>query len=398
MYASRSNILITSAFMILLILLGGVFYLYLEVKNQNDALRSEFLEIQSQLEDFRQIQSQLENIRQIRIVEDVNYSSIPCEVYESIKPSIVKITNKKISPSGLQPYSEGSGFVYDWKGHVITNNHVVEGADYLDITFLDGSVYRAELIGTDVYSDLAILKVDLSAKELRPVFLGNSSVLCVGERVFAIGSPFGLSGSMSEGIVSQIGRTMQAAGGYLIVGVIQVDAAINPGNSGGPLLNMKGEVIGVNTAIQSETGVFSGVGFAVPSNLVKRVVPSLISYGEYKHPWIGISGLDLSIEIAEKMGLRDTKGFLITDVIEGSPADEAGLRGGTRTEMIENREIKIGGDVVIGEDNINVSRLEDLLVYFEFNKHPGDKVVLRVIRDGKLMDIEVLLGERPLPK
>ncbi len=202
---------------------------------------------------------------------------------------------------------------------------------------------------------------------------------------------------MTQGIVSQIGRTMQATGGYLIVGVIQLDAAINPGNSGGPLLNGKGEVIGVNTAIQSETGVFSGIGFAVPSNLVKRVVPSLIAYGEYRHPWIGISGRDVSIEIAEKMELEETKGFLIIDIVEDSPADKAGLRGGTRTEMIENQEIKIGGDVIVGVDNTNVSRLEDVLVYLEFNKSPGDEIIFRIIRNGELMSVEVFLGERPLP-
>lgn len=384
--------------MILLVLLGGVFYLFLEVKHQNELLQKEFYEIQSQLESLDEIQRRLENIRQLKVVEDVNYSALPCEIFRSIEPSIVKITNKRISLSGLEPYSEGSGFVYDWKGHIITNHHVVDGADYLEITFLEGSVHRAELVGTDIYSDLAVLKVEIPASELRPIYLGDSSALCVGERVFALGSPFGLSGSMTQGIVSQIGRTMQATGGYLIVGVIQLDAAINPGNSGGPLLNGKSEVIGVNTAIQSETGVFSGIGFAIPSNLVKRVVPSLIINGEYRHPWIGISGIDVSIEIAEKMELEETKGFLITDVVEDSPADKAGLRGGSRTEMIENQEIKIGGDVIVGVDNTNVSSLEDVLVYLEFNKSPGDKIIFKIIRDGKSMNVEALLGERPLPK
>ena len=374
--------------MIFSILFGAVFFLYLETRNQYDVLQDKYYEIDSQLQEFRQKP----------VIIEGNFSLVPSIIYEIIKPSVVKVTNKGSSFLEAEYYKEGSGFVYDNKGRIITNNHVVEGAESIEITFLDGGIYKAELIGTDAYSDLAVLQVNIPPDKLKPVVLGNSSELRVGERVYAIGNPFGLSGSMSEGIVSQLGRTLPAVGGYLTPSVIQVDAAINPGNSGGPLLNMNGEVVGVNTAIQSETGVFSGVGFAIPSNLVIRVASSLTSNSEYKHPWIGISGMSLTIELGEKIGLNDAKGFLIIDVSEDSPAEEAGLRGGNVTVTIGGQEIKIGGDVVIGVDVVDIIRLEDLLVYLEFEKVPGDTMVLKIIRDGTPMDVKVLLGERPSPE
>ncbi len=385
MNVSRTNNLLLYGFMIILLLFGGVFYLYKETKSQYDAIQIELSEIKSDLEAFRERGTSGFN----------NLSQTQVKFFENIKPSIVKIVNKKSSFNGLRQYSEGSGFVYDKQGHIITNNHVVEGADLLEVTFLDGNFYKAELIGTDVYSDLAVLRVNLTAEKLQPVTLGDSSKSFVGERVYAIGSPFGLSGSMTEGIISQFDRTLRVVGGFMIVGVIQVDAAINPGNSGGPLLNVRGEVIGVNTAIQSETGTFSGIGFAIPSKLVKKVIPSLISNGEYKHPWLGISGTDLSIEISENMGLEISKGFLIINVIEGSPAAKSGLLGGNKTITIDTQEIKIGGDIVIGIDNANISKLEDMLVHLEYNTSPGDVIVLKIIREGEIKIIEVTLGERP---
>jgi len=387
LYTSKTNIAILSGFMVLILLLGGIFYLYKATEYQFDALQIEMSELKNELE----------SLRKEKPSDITKLTKTQCEFFENIKPSVVQIVNKKRSFEGMKYYSSGSGFVYDRKGHIITNNHVIDGADLLEVTFLDGSFYKAELIGADVYSDLAVLKVDLPSEKLYPAIIGNSSESCVGERIYAVGNPFGLSGSMSEGIISQFDRTLQAASGFRIVGVIQVDAAINPGNSGGPLLNTRGEVIGVNTAIQSETGTFSGIGFAIPSNLVRKVIPSLISTGEYKHPWLGILGIELSVDLAEIMGLDIKRGFLIIDVIENSPAERAGLQGGNKTITIEDgREIKIGGDVVIGIDDINVSRIEDMLIYLEYNTSPSDKIVMQIIRNGTIRNIEVTLGERPL--
>jgi S1-C subfamily serine protease len=372
--------------MVLILLLGGIFYLYKATEYQYEVLQIEMSELKNELESLRKEKSS----------DITKLTKTQCEFFETIKPSVVQIVNKKRSFEGMEYYSSGSGFVYDRKGHIITNNHVIDGADLLEVTFLDGSFYKAELIGADVYSDLAVLKVDLPSEKLYPAIIGNSSESCVGERVYAVGNPFGLSGSMSEGIISQFDRTLRAAGGFMIVGVIQVDAAINPGNSGGPLLNTRGEVIGVNTAIQSETGTFSGIGFAIPSNLVRKVIPSVITTGEYKHPWLGILGMDLSVDLAEIMDLDIKRGFLIIDVIENSPAEKAGLQGGNKTITIEDgREIKIGGDVVIGIDDINVSRMEDMLIYLEYNTSPSDKIVMQIIRNGAIRNIEVTLGERP---
>jgi S1-C subfamily serine protease len=278
----------------------------------------------------------------------------------------------------------------------VTNHHVVSGADAIEVTFLDGTTLKATLVGSDPYSDLAVIKIE-ARKTLVPVVLGDSSELYVGETVLAVGNPFGLSGSMTKGIVSQLGRTLQTSGNYLIVGVIQVDAAINPGNSGGPLLNLKGEVVGVNTAIASMTGEFAGIGFAIPSNLVKKVVPAIISQGYYPHPWLGISGLDVTPAIAEAMNLPNATGFLVTEVLKGSPAAEAGLRGGTNVAVIEGVKVPIGGDVIVGVDQIRVRQLLDLLVYLEYQKNVGDQVKLRIIRDGVEEELTVRLGERPPP-
>ncbi|MCW4032465.1 MAG: trypsin-like peptidase domain-containing protein [Candidatus Bathyarchaeota archaeon] len=388
MPSSRKNLLLVSVLVIQLILLGAFAYLYSDTKSQYDVVRREYDEINSQLQE----------LRQRPIVVTGNDSIIPSLIYESIEPSVVKITNRGESFFIGEYHSEGSGFVYDKKGHIITNNHVVEGADSIEVTFLDGEIYKAEIIGTDAYSDIGVVKIDIPPDRLKPVFLGDSSEIQIGERVYAIGTPFGLSGSMTEGIVSQLGRTLPAVGGYLTPSVIQVDAAINPGNSGGPLLNIYGEVIGVNTAIQSETGVFSGVGFAIPSNLVKKVASSLILSGEHKHAWIGISGMSLNIQLEEIMGLNNTKGFLIQEVTVDSPAERGGLRGGEEIVTIDDQEVKIGGDVVIAADDISIIRLEDLLVYLEYEKSPGDEIVLKIIRDGELIEVKVLLGERPSPE
>jgi len=370
------------SFVVLLVLSGTLVYVYVQTQSQLTDLQGRLESLQSRLELFGR--GDEEEVR-------------AHQVYVLVEESVVQVLNRKMGLNGLEPSARGSGFLYDKDGHIITNNHVVEGADAIEATFLDGTTAKASLVGTDPYSDLAVLRVDVSSERLRPVTLGNSSKLLVGEAVYAVGAPFGLGWSLTKGIVSQIGRSLPATGGYLIPGEIQVDAAINPGNSGGPLLNGLGEVVGVNTAIQSETGVFSGVGFAIPSNLVRRAVPSLIQMGRYDHPWLGVAGTDVTSSIAEKMNLSETRGFLVMSVVEDSPAEKAEIRGGNRTEMIEGSNMSIGGDVITHIDGRPVRRLEDLLVYLEYSKTPGERVVLDIIREGQAITVEATLGVRPPP-
>ncbi|MGQ9542946.1 MAG: S1C family serine protease [Candidatus Bathyarchaeia archaeon] len=319
------------------------------------------------------------------------------QVFLIIQESVVRVLNKKFGVRGLEPFASGSGFIYDRGGHIITNNHVIDKADVIEVTFLDGATFRARLVGSDPYSDLAVLKVDVAPEKLKPVILGDSSRLLVGETVYAVGAPFGLSWSLTKGIVSQIGRSLPAAGGYPIVGVIQVDAAINPGNSGGPLLNSVGEVVGVNTAIQTETGVFSGVGFAIPSNLVRKVSSSLIATGHYDHPWLGVIGTDVTPSIAERMNLKESRGVLVISIVRDSPAERGGVRGGESMEIIEGRNVTIGGDVIIGVNGQLVRKFEDLSFYLEYNCKPGEKILLSILRDGRPIELEIVLGVRPPP-
>jgi len=299
------------------------------------------------------------------------------------------------NPLESQSTKLGSGFVYDTSGHIITNNHVVEGAKTVDVRFVDGNIYSANVIGTDPYNDIAVLQItdDFSEENLQPVILGDSSQLEVGQQVIAIGNPYGLSGTVTTGIVSQVGRLLpNSDAGYSIPNVIQTDAAINPGNSGGPLLDMQGHVIGINTAIQSGTGEFSGIGFAVPSNTVKRLIPSLIENGKYSHPWLGVSGTSLTPDIAKQIGLpKNYKGVFVTTVIPDGPAQKAGLQ---ESSYNINREIK-GGDVIIAMDGYQVRDIDDLIIYLADNKNVGDTVVLQVNRNNNLVELTAMLQERP---
>jgi len=309
-------------------------------------------------------------------------------IYNQVKDSVVLIQTNL----GL-----GSGFVYDTKGHIITNHHVIQGAETIQVSFLDGNITSANIVGMDIYSDLAVIKVDPEVTTLYPVVLGSSSELAVGLPVAAMGNPFGLSDTLTVGIVSSLGRTLTAAENYVIIDIIQIDAAINPGNSGGPLVNIYGQVVGVNTAIESETGTFTGIGFAVPSDTVKREVDALIATGSYVHPWLGVSALDVNILIADAIGLEKPQGVLVVEVIEGSPADVAGLRGGDQDVTLAGQLIPIGGDVITGIDGLPMRRLTDLVVYMERNTSPGDSVDFEIIRDGQELSLTVTLGERPLP-
>ena len=325
-------------------------------------------------------------------------------IFKQVENSVVQITSKVSTvnqniivngnPLESQSTRLGSGFVYDKQGHIITNNHVVDGAKTVDVRFVDGNVYSANVVGTDPFNDIAVLQItdDYSDEQLNPLSLADSSLLDVGQQVIAIGNPFGLSDTMTTGIISQMGRLLPNQGsGYSIPNVIQTDAAINPGNSGGPLLNMNGQVIGINTAIQSTTGEFSGIGFAVPSDTIKRILPSLIEKGSYAHPWLGVSGTSLVPDIAQKLGLaKNYKGVFVTTVVKDGPAAKAGVQDASYNI---DREIK-SGDVIIALDGYKVRDIDDLILYLSENKNVGDKVMLQINRNGSILELTATLQER----
>ena len=325
----------------------------------------------------------------VGVGKSYDYSLI--DIFEKSEESVVQVNVLRGESEG----GMGSGFVYSEDGYVITNHHVVKDAQKVTVTFLDGEAYIGDVIGRDQDLDIAVVKVSPSNTYLQPIKIGDSSKLKVGERIAAIGNPFGLSGSMTSGIVSQIGRLLPQESGYSIPDVIQTDAAINPGNSGGPLINMKGEVVGINTAIQSATGEFSGIGFAVPSNTVKKVVPVLIEKGEFRHPWMGISGTDVDPELAEVRELKSSKGFLVVSVIEGSPAEQAGLIGVTETKEINGREFALDGDIILSIDGKTVRKISDILVHLQREKSIGDEMILSVNRNGEMLELTMVLEERP---
>ena len=338
-----------------------------------------------------------ENIETVKDLHGKNLADISLvDLFEKSDDGVVKVSVRR-SIELPTSRSLGSGFVYDVSGHIVTNNHVVEESEKTTVTFLDGTSYNAKVIGTDPYTDLAVLEVEADPSLLHPLPLGDSSTLRVGDQVAAIGNPFGLSGSMTSGIVSQLGRLLSTPGtaSFSIPGVIQTDAAVNPGNSGGPLLNMRGQVIGINTAIQSETGEFAGIGFAVPSNTVSKVVPVLIKEGKYKHPWLGVSGVDIAPDLAEILGLQDTKGLLIVSIVKGSPAEKAGLHGSTETKEIDGINYQIGGDVILAVDGKDVRKIDDILIHLQNEKRVGDIIDLEILREGRVTDFKLTLEERP---
>lgn len=344
-------------------------------------------------------------------------------LYEAVSPSVVNVSvlmsmknmvpgfpehpdlpNLPDMPDGFGAAGEGSGFVWDTQGHIVTNNHVVDGATRITITFADGLTVPAELVGSDPNSDLAVVKVDpKKVDNLRPVAVGDSTRVKVGQFVVAIGNPFGLEGSMTFGIVSALGRTLSvgngltaARGSYSISDIIQTDAPVNPGNSGGVLLDMSGRLIGVPTAIESSTNSSAGVGFAVPSVTVQKVVPVLISTGKFEHPYIGIRGGTLTTEVAEAMGLSaTTRGVLVAEVTEGGPADEAGLRGSTKTVEIDGFETTIGGDVITAIDGQAIRDFEDLTTYLSRRGEVGQRVNLSILRNGTIQSVQLTLAARP---
>lgn len=313
------------------------------------------------------------------------------DVYARVSPAVVCIT-------APQQFGEciGSGFVIDQEGHVVTNNHVAEAADELLVTLADEHTVEAQVVGTDPGSDLAVLVMDVLPQDLVAVDLGDSSTLQVGQRAIAIGNPFGLERTVTTGIISSLGRTLNRDdSNFQIAEVIQTDAAINPGNSGGPLLDSQGRVIGVNSAIFSTSGVSSGVGFAIPVDIVKRVVPELISHGRYRHTWLGITGRTITPEIVEAAELPVETGVLIFEVEPDSPADKADLRGGDQQITISGIPMLSGGDIVIAIDGVPVNSFDDIVNYLASQTNVGDVVVIKIVRGGQEIELDVTLEERP---
>ncbi len=345
------------------------------------------------------------------------YQSALEQLYQQISPSVVNIhvwlapqvSQNSVQPFGLpqqQPQSQAqealaSGFVWDSQGNIVTNNHVVENATDITVTFPDGTTYTAKVVGTDPDSDLAVIKADIPQSALKPVTLGNSNQVQVGQAVIAIGNPFGLEGSMSTGIVSAVGRDLPAGSStqgssYTIPEVIQTDASINPGNSGGVLVNSAGQVIGVTSAIISPVQASAGVGFAIPSAIVAQVVPQLIANGHFDHPYIGISGTDMTLDIAQAMKLNDQqRGALVVQVMPGGPAEQAGLLGSTQNVTLHGQQMPVGGDVIIAIDGQPIKTFDDVVAYLSSSTTVGQKVTLTVLRNGQEKQMDLTLGTRP---
>lgn len=314
-------------------------------------------------------------------------------LYARVGPSVVHITARVVTMSfffGAMPSEgTGSGFVYDTEGHIVTNFHVVEDADSIDVRFGEEASLPAQVVGSDPANDLAVLKVDASQVPLTPLELGSSADLQVGQRAIAIGNPFGLDQTLTTGVVSALGRPLQTESDNFIFNVIQTDAAINPGNSGGPLLDSRGRVIGVNTAIRQNA---EGIGFAVPVDTVKRIVPALIAEGVYPHPWLGLLGYSITPTLAEALRLPVEEGVLVAQLYRRSPAVEAGIRGAQRETIVGNRRFLIGGDIITAIDGVAISDWNRLTEYLELNTVVGDKVVLSLLRDDEPIQLEVTLG------
>jgi len=326
-------------------------------------------------------------------------------VNDRVGLSVVNITNRSIVYDmfmrAIPQEGGGSGFVYDREGHIVTNFHVVENAEELLVTLSNGQVYEARLIGADPANDLAVIGIDAGADLPGPVALGDSDKLRVGQFVVAIGNPFGVGQTLTTGVISALGRVIQSPEETRFIGeAIQTDAAINPGNSGGPLLDLQGRVIGVNSQIISPSRASAGIGFAVSSNTVRRVVPELISRGYYPHPWLGADLLPLTSAAAKVfreagMVVPVDAGLLVIEVVQGATADRAGVRGSSRLVRIGRYQIPLDGDIIVAVNDQPVDNFEDLTVYLETQTTVGDTVQLTIIRNGEEQTLSVTLDERP---
>ncbi len=326
-----------------------------------------------------------------------NEEQILIELYKSINPSVVNInTYLRYSNTGSS-IALGSGFIFDQDGNIVTNSHVIAEADRIEVVFADGLIQEAAVVGDDKHSDLAVIHVDEMPAEALPIPLGRMEQVAVGQTVVALGNPFGLGGTLTRGIISAMGRSIPAITSFSIPQAIQTDAPINPGNSGGPLLNLAGEVIGVNAQIEtgSDSRTNSGVGFAIPISIVARVVPALIEDGSFQWSWLGVKGGNLTAAMSKAMKLPVDRGAYILEVAQGGPAERAGIKGSTPGITTNNQSLEVGGDVIIGINDTKVDSFEDLLLYIALNTEPGEEVRLTVVRDGQIQETTLLLQARP---
>jgi len=338
----------------------------------------------------------------IALYQRVSPAVVSVQVVRPVEGLIIPRIEGQEGEGDIYQRGQGSGLIIDADGTAVTNNHVIEGARLVEVTLWDGTILPAEVLGRDPDSDIAVLRIERGDIALQTVELGDSDALQVGQRAIAIGNPFGWQGTLTMGIISGLGRTLQlghaserVSGRFSIPEMIQTDAAINFGNSGGPLLDAQGRVIGVNTAMNSTSGLSGGVGFAVPINTVKRVLPDLMASGSYSYPWLGISGTDLRPVHREAMAIDVPRGAIIDSITPDGPADRAGLRGSTETVEQFGETISVGGDVIVAIDDRPVRQFDDLLIHLVRTKRPGDTVRLTVVRDGEEQQVTVTLGERP---
>jgi S1-C subfamily serine protease len=314
-------------------------------------------------------------------------------LYERVGPSVVHVASEIMTMDfffgPMASEGTGSGFVWDAAGHIVTNYHVIEDASRIEVIFSDESQVEAEVVGVDPRNDLAVLRVDPASTRLQPLALGAADTIRVGQRAIAIGNPFGLDRTLTTGVVSALGRPLETETGDYIFNVIQTDAAINPGNSGGPLLNSRGEVMGINTAIQEGA---EGIGFAVPVETLRRVVPVLVAEGQYPHPTLGLLGYSITAPLAEALGLPVERGVLVAQLARGGPADAAGVRGAQQEAIVGNRRVLAGGDILTHLDGRPIADWNALLEHLELNKRVGDPVTLSLLRDGQPITLEATLA------
>jgi 2-alkenal reductase len=332
-----------------------------------------------------------------RVVASIDEEAALVELYTRANPAVVNITVFQKEDELVVPVGQGSGFVFDSQGNIVTNAHVVHGAEQVEVTFSSGAARSATLVGEDLNSDLAVIRVDDLPDGVAPLPLGDMESLAVGQSVVAIGNPFGLDGTLTRGVISALGRNIPALTAFSIPQSIQTDAAINPGNSGGPLMNLNGEVIGVNAQI--ETGGVSnsnlGIGFAIPVSIVRLVVPDLIEKGEHAWAWLGVRGGNLTPTLVKAMELPVDTGAYIAEVLTGGPSGKAGLQGADRETVVDGRQLQVGGDVITAVDGQPVNTFDDLLIYIALNTAPGQQVTLTILRNGESREIQVLLEPRP---
>lgn len=321
------------------------------------------------------------------------------DIYEQASPAVVNISSTVLAMdvfANIVPeQGSGSGIILTPDGYILTNAHVVKDAQRLEVTLLDGTTYKAKLIGGDVSKDVALIKIDTGARKLPTLEIGDSDHLQVGQMVYAIGNPFGLNSTLTTGVISSLGRTLKAQNGRLIEGIIQTDAAINPGNSGGPLINSSGQLIGINTAIFSPSGSSAGIGFAIPANSARRIAEDLISYGHVIRPYLGLEiGMEITPHLAQALKLPVQKGLMVSQVLQNAPAGKSGLKGASKVLVVGNRQIPVGGDIIVSYDGRPAESADRFINYVE-SKRPNDILTLKINRNGQPLTLSVKLAERP---